>query len=101
MTSTEKIISNIEKQLKSLDIKLGKIPNNVSNVKERNALKDKIQAKEVELAREKQVLSHEKKQSAGKKVKSLSMRGRSGGAGGRMMMPQEYSKRSLYKPKTN
>ena len=41
------------------------IPNNVSNVKERNALKDKIQAKEVELAREKQVLSHEKKQSAG------------------------------------
>ena len=26
---------------------------------------------------------------------------KSGGAGGRMMMPQEYSKRSLYKPKTN
>ena len=24
-----------------------------------------------------------------------------GGAGGRMMMPQEYSKRTLYKPKTN
>lgn len=29
------------------------------------------------------------------------MSGKSGGAGGRMMMPQEYSKRSLYKPKTN
>jgi len=26
---------------------------------------------------------------------------KSGGAGGRMMMPQEYSKRTLYKPKTN
>ena len=29
------------------------------------------------------------------------MSGKSGGAGGRMMMPQEYSKRTLYKPKTN
>ncbi len=96
MASTEKIISNIEKQIKNLDIKLGKIPNNVSNSKERYALKEKIQAKEVELAREKQVLMHEKKQSANK-VKSRI----SGGAGGRMMMPQEYSKRSLYKPKTN
>mgnify|MGYP001294172741 CR=1 FL=1 len=96
MTLTEKIISNLEKKIKNLDIELGKIPNNVSNAKERHALKDKIQAKEVELAREKQVLMHEKKQPANK-VKSRI----SGGAGGRMMVPQEYSKRTLYKPKTN
>ena len=35
------------------------------------------------------------------KTKRIKTRTMSGGAGGRMMMPQEYSKRSLYKPKTN
>ena len=35
------------------------------------------------------------------KTKRIKSRTMSGGAGGRMMMPQEYSKRSLYKPKTN
>jgi len=35
------------------------------------------------------------------KTKRIKTRTMSGGAGGRMMMPQEYSKRTLYKPKTN
>ena len=35
------------------------------------------------------------------KTRRIKTRTMSGGAGGRMMMPQEYSKRSLYKPKTN
>ncbi|MAO24563.1 MAG: hypothetical protein CMJ25_27775 [Phycisphaerae bacterium] len=42
-------------------------------------------------------LAEAEMEAADKKVKPR----RSGGAGGRMMMPQEYSKRTLYKPKTN
>jgi len=42
-------------------------------------------------------LAEAEMEASDKKVKPR----RSGGAGGRMMMPQEYSKRSLYKPKTN
>ena len=42
-------------------------------------------------------LAEAEMEAADKKVKPR----QSGGAGGRMMMPQEYSKRTLYKPKTN
>ncbi len=70
---------------------------------DRQKVKEKIENQEnrKKVIEEKQAAKAEKKENAKTKLKSLSLRGKSGGAGGRMMMPQEYSKRSLYKPKTN
>ena len=58
-------------------------------------LRKKEEALDAEIKRKKE--NEVKKNQPSTKVKPH----RSGGAGGRMMMPQEYSKRSLYKPKTN
>lgn len=81
MTSTQSIIKNIEGKILKLRSDLNKIPKTVENIKLRSPMMDKLQALEMELAREKSTLMHEKKDSAKRKIKSLSSRGVSGGGG--------------------
>jgi len=82
-----KITASEEKLLKIMGAKGGDTSKNEAKLEELRGRKKETLASLAEVEME----------AANKKVKLR----RSGGAGGRMMMPQEYSKRTLYKPKTN
>jgi len=83
----KKIIASEGKLLKIMGAEGGDTSKNEAKLEELKGRKKETLAS----------LAEAEMEASDKKVKPR----RSGGAGGRMMMPQEYSKRSLYKPKTN
>ena len=102
-------MANLKTLLKRLDVVRGKIfdiaESNYQEMlddggfspKNKTRAKKKISEKSKKLRAEEDRLESDIKKLKEKKTLFV----RSGGAGGRMMMPQEYSKRTLYKPKTN
>ena len=102
-------MANLQTLLKRLDVVRGKIfdmaESNYQEMLDDGGFspKDKTRAKKKISEKSKKLRAEENRlESDIKKLKNKkSLFARSGGAGGRMIMPQEYSKRTLYKPKTN
>ena len=102
-------MADLKTLLKRLDVVRGKIldiaEHNYQDMlddggfspKNKTRAQKAISEKSKKLRAEEDRLESDIKKLKGKKT----LFNRSGGAGGRMMMPQEYSKRTLYKPKTN
>ena len=88
--STASLIARFEKKIRQLKDQLSKIPNTVENSSKRAALKDRIQATEMQKMRNEQVLMHDQKEADKKRIKKI--RASAGVGGGSIKSPDETAR---------
>ena len=90
--STASLIARFEKNIRSLQDQLSKIPNTVENSKKRAVLQDKIQATQMQKMRNEQVLMHDQKEADKKRIKKIRAAAAAGVSGGGIKSPDETAR---------